>query len=50
MLKITAMSHLKKELKDILKELNEISCQTLYAEGYKAGKIESIKDILKLIV
>ena len=39
-----------KLLKDMLKQEKENSYYTEYGEGYKQGKIETIKDILKLIV
>ena len=39
-----------KLLKDMLKQAKEESYYTVYGEGYKQGYIDSIKDILKLIV
>ena len=41
---------LVKLIKDMLKQEKENSYYTEYGEGYKQGYIDSIKDILKLIV
>ncbi len=43
------MKILKKLIRELLKQVEEESYSTLYGEGFKAGKIEAIKEILQLI-
>ena len=40
---------LRKLVKDMLRQAKEESYYTFYGEGFKAGKIEGIEEILKLI-
>lgn len=43
------MEILKKLIRELLKQIKEESYSTFYGEGFKAGKIEAIEEILKLV-
>ncbi len=46
---VVMLKVLKKLIKDMLKQTKEESYSTDYGEGFKAGKIEALEEVLRLM-